>query len=115
MSNELSKLLRLPKHLQTTFLALSSIGRASATMVSEVTKRARAVESLYLNGLVTLNYVARSNDGRIVYFTANKLFEPIVNELAFLSQDEQEILMEDMATALENRLKVFRRLHDGRS
>ncbi len=44
---QLFKILELPKHLQTTISALLKLGVATATDVSKVTGKARAVESAY--------------------------------------------------------------------
>lgn len=110
MINEFSKVLSLPKHLQTSFMALCSIGRATATMVSAVTKRTRAMESSNLNTLALLGYAAKDKDGHIKYFAPNQQFEAVIKEVSLLSSDERHILAEDMATAFENRLKVFRKV-----
>jgi hypothetical protein len=60
MSNKrLYHVLELPKHLQVTILALFKLGSSSAVAVSVVTGKARAVESSYLNQLVTLKLVCK--------------------------------------------------------
>ena len=51
------KILDLPKQLQVTILALIKLGSSTAAAVSSVTGKARAVESGYLNQLVTLKLV----------------------------------------------------------
>jgi hypothetical protein len=51
--------LELPKHLQVTILALLKLGVSSALDVSVVTGKARALESSYLNQLVTLKLVCK--------------------------------------------------------
>ena len=49
----------LPKHLQVSILALLKLGPSSALDVSAVTGKARALESSYLNQLVTLKLVCK--------------------------------------------------------
>jgi hypothetical protein len=49
----------LPKHLQVTILALLKLGFSTATAVSAVTGKSRALESSYLNQLVTLKLVCK--------------------------------------------------------
>jgi hypothetical protein len=49
----------VPKHLQVTILALLKLGSSTATAVSAVTGKARALESSYLNQLVTLKLVCK--------------------------------------------------------
>ena len=61
-------LLSLPDHLRKTAIILSRLGRASAKQISLESKRARAVESNYLNQLVVMNYVKKMRVGRTVYF-----------------------------------------------
>ena len=58
-SKRLYHVLELPKQLQVTILALLKLGSSSATAVSVVTGKARAVESSYLNQLVTLKLVCK--------------------------------------------------------
>ncbi len=56
----LYKVLELPKHLQTTFLALLRSGVADANSIAKITGKARAVESAYLNILKTMKMVKKS-------------------------------------------------------
>jgi hypothetical protein len=53
-SKELFNILELPKYLQTTVLALIKAGPCTAQSICNVTEKARAVESSYLNQLVTM-------------------------------------------------------------
>lgn len=62
-------LLSLPDHLRKTAIAICSLGEATAEDVAEETKRARAVESDYLNQLVALGYLKKKRIGRKVYFS----------------------------------------------
>jgi hypothetical protein len=59
VSKRLYHVLELPKQLQVTILALLKLGSSSALDVSVVTGKARAVESSYLNQLVTLKLVCK--------------------------------------------------------
>ena len=62
-------LLSLPDNLRKTAMALSRLREAAATDVARETHRERAVESAYLNQLVTMGYVLKERKGRIAYFT----------------------------------------------
>ncbi len=61
-------LLSLPDHLRKTAVAICKIGHATAEEVAEQTKRARAVESGYLNQLVLMGYLKKERKGRKAYF-----------------------------------------------
>ena len=61
-------LLSLPDHLRKTALAICKLGNATAEEVAEQTKRARAVESGYLNQLVLMTYLKKERKGRKAYF-----------------------------------------------
>ena len=61
-------LLSLPDHLRKTAVTICKLGRATAEDVAEQTKRARAVESGYLNQLVLMNYLKKERKGRKAYF-----------------------------------------------
>jgi len=65
-------LLSLPDHLRKTAVTLCKIGQATADEVAEQTKRARAVESGYLNQLVIMGYLKKERRGRKAYFYAEK-------------------------------------------
>ena len=65
-------LLSLPDHLRKTAITLCKLEKATANEVSEQTKRARAVESGYLNQLVIMGYVKKERQGRKAYFFVNK-------------------------------------------
>jgi hypothetical protein len=67
--NEKLVLLSLSAHLIKTYFTLESQGSATATQVSNLTHKARAVESSYLNQLATMGYVSKSRKSRIVLFT----------------------------------------------
>ncbi len=61
-------LLSLPDHLRKTAVTLCKLENATADNVSEHTKRARAVESGYLNQLVLMGYVKKERRGRKAFF-----------------------------------------------
>ncbi|MDH5389734.1 MAG: helix-turn-helix domain-containing protein [Candidatus Bathyarchaeota archaeon] len=65
-------LLSLPDHLRKTAITLCKIGEATADEVAEQTKRARAVESGYLNQLVIMGYMKKERRGRKAYFYVEK-------------------------------------------
>lgn len=61
-------LLSLPDHLRKTAVTLCKLDQATADQIAEQTKRARAVESGYLNQLVLMGYVKKERRGRKAYF-----------------------------------------------
>lgn len=61
-------LLSLPDHLRKTAITLCKLDHATADQVAEQTKRARAVESGYLNQLVLMGYVKKERQGRKAFF-----------------------------------------------
>ncbi len=65
-------LLSLPDHLRKTAITLCKLEKATANEVSEQTKRARAVESGYLNQLVIMGYLKKERQGRKAYFFVDK-------------------------------------------
>jgi hypothetical protein len=65
-------LLSLPDHLRKTAISLCKLGEATADEVAEHTKRARAVESGYLNQLVLMGYLKKERRGRKTYFYVEK-------------------------------------------
>jgi response regulator of citrate/malate metabolism len=65
-------LLSLPDHLRKTAVTLCKLERATADEVSDQTKRARAVESGYLNQLVVMGYLKKQRDGRKAYFYVDR-------------------------------------------
>ena len=65
-------LLRLPDHLRKTVLALAKLIEGRADEVSEITRRARAIESGYLNQLVRLGYVTKMRRKHQIYFAISE-------------------------------------------
>ena len=65
-------LLSLPDHLRKSAMVICRENEATADEVAEETKRARAVESSYLNQLVTMGHLKKRRKGRKVYFYIEK-------------------------------------------
>lgn len=65
-------LLSMPDHLRKTAMTLCRMGRATASEIAEQTKRARAVESAYLNQLVIMGYLKKERKGRKAYFFVDR-------------------------------------------
>lgn len=65
-------LLSLPDHLRKTAVTLCKLDHATADQVSNQTRRARAVESGYLNQLVLMGYVKKERRGRKAFFYVEK-------------------------------------------
>ena len=65
-------LLSLPDHLRKTAVTLCKLEKATADEVADQTKRARAVESGYLNQLVVMGYLKKERHGRKAYFFVDK-------------------------------------------
>jgi uncharacterized protein (DUF1015 family) len=65
-------LLSMPDHLRKTAMTLCRLGRATADEIAQQTKRARAVESAYLNQLVIMGYLKKERNGRKAYFFVDR-------------------------------------------
>jgi len=65
-------LLSLPDHLRKTAVTISRLDQATAEEVADQTRRARAVESGYLNQLVMMGYLKKERRGRKAYFFIEK-------------------------------------------
>lgn len=65
-------LLSMPDHLRKTAMTLCRLGRATAEDVAQQTRRARAVESGYLNQLVIMGHLKKERKGRKAYFHVDK-------------------------------------------
>jgi len=65
-------LLSLPDHLRKTAVSLCKLGQATAEEVAQQTKKARAVESGYLNQLMLMGHVKKERKGRKAYFYVEK-------------------------------------------
>lgn len=63
------KEIELPAHLYTTYITLINLGgRVQAEHISAVTKKARAIESTYLNQLVVIGVMKKERVGRKVFY-----------------------------------------------
>lgn len=71
-SLDVMTLLSMPDHLRKTAMVICRCSRATAEETSEQTKRARAVESAYLNQLVIMGYLKKERKGRKAYFYIDK-------------------------------------------
>jgi len=65
-------LLSMPDHLRKTAMAVCRLGRATADETAEQTRRARAVESAYLNQLVIMGHLKKERKGRKAYFYVDR-------------------------------------------
>ncbi len=68
MPLDVTTLLSLPDHLRKSAMGLATLGEGTATDLSKETGRVRAVESDYLNQLVSMGLVKKKRKGRDVYF-----------------------------------------------
>lgn len=68
-----SHILRLQPRLQPTASALREARKGTAEDIARITKRGRAIESLYLNELVQIGLAVKERDGRITLFSLAKL------------------------------------------
>jgi hypothetical protein len=71
-SLDVMTLLSMPDHLRKTAMTICRSGRATAEEIAEQTKRARAVESAYLNQLVIMGYLKKERKGRKAYFYVDR-------------------------------------------
>jgi len=71
-SLDVMTLLSMPDHLRKTAMTICRCGRATAQEIASQTKRARAVESAYLNQLVLMGYLKKERKGRKAYFYADR-------------------------------------------
>jgi hypothetical protein len=65
-------LLSMPDHLRKTAMTLCRLGRATADEIAQQSRRARAVESAYLNQLVIMGYLKKERKGRKAYFYVDR-------------------------------------------
>jgi ArsR family transcriptional regulator, lead/cadmium/zinc/bismuth-responsive transcriptional repressor len=71
-SLDVMTLLSMPDHLRKTAMTICRCSRATAEEIADQTKRARAVESAYLNQLVMMGYLKKERKGRKAYFFIDK-------------------------------------------
>jgi hypothetical protein len=71
--NTTNRILELPEHLQKTYVATIRLGLVNADVVAEETRRCRAIESSYLNQLVTLGFLTKMpRSKRIQWFSISR-------------------------------------------
>jgi DNA-binding IclR family transcriptional regulator len=58
----------LPDNLRKTYLVVASKGECSATEVSNLTGRSRAIESSYLNQLTRMGWLTKRRNSKTLYF-----------------------------------------------
>ncbi len=63
-----TKLMNLPDHLRQTFVVVASKGECSATEVSNLTARCRAIESNYLNQLARMGWLNKRRESKTTVF-----------------------------------------------
>lgn len=63
-----SELFSLPDHLRKAYLIVASKGECTATAVSHLTGRCRAIESNYLNQLVRAGWLAKRRNSKTILF-----------------------------------------------
>jgi ArsR family transcriptional regulator, lead/cadmium/zinc/bismuth-responsive transcriptional repressor len=71
-SLDVMTLLSMPDHLRKTAMTICRCNQATAEEIADQTKRARAVESAYLNQLVIMGYLKKERKGRKAYFFIDK-------------------------------------------
>jgi predicted transcriptional regulator len=71
-SLDVMTLLSMPDHLRKTAMSICRCSKATAEEIAQQTKRARAVESAYLNQLVIMGYLKKERKGRKAYFFIEK-------------------------------------------
>ncbi len=67
-SLDVMTLLSMPDHLRKTAMTICRCTKATAEEIASQTRRARAVESAYLNQLVIMGYLKKERKGRKAYF-----------------------------------------------
>ena len=65
-----SVLLSLPDNLRKTYLIVASEGECSATRVSVLSGRSRAIESSYLNQLVRMGWLMKHRSSKTLQFSS---------------------------------------------
>jgi predicted transcriptional regulator len=118
----LISLLGLPDHLRKTLIVAEIQGQVTAQDVAEQTRRARAVESAYLNQLAIMGFLEKTRtqtprkyqSRSVVYFVSKTKLktevESLYQKLKNMPNQLRQMICEDMLTAFENRVKVFSNL-----
>ena len=66
---EMATLLSLPDHLRQTLMVAQKVGMATSEDVAKRTRRAKSLESSYLNQLARAGFLKKQRVGRKVYFS----------------------------------------------
>ena len=105
----LLSLLAMPGHLQKTMIAMQIHPYASAEEIARLTKRARALESNYLNQLTTMGLLEKERRGRQVLFSnkGNHSQSNIFKDFMTLPGKWRRLVCEDLLTALQTRVSFF--------
>lgn len=116
-TENLVSLLSLPDHLRKTMLIMQIHPYGTAEEVARETKRARAVESSYLNQLTLMGLLEKERKGRKAFFHARTYLWngrgealSLYKKLKEMSSEFRELICEDMLTAFQNRVNVFARI-----
>ncbi len=67
--SEMATLLSLPDHLRQTLMVAQKLGMATSEDVAKRTRRAKSLESSYLNQLTRAGFLKKQRLGRKVYFS----------------------------------------------
>jgi predicted transcriptional regulator len=118
----LISLLGIPDHLRKTLIVAEMQGQVTAQDVAEQTRRARAVESDYLNQLANMGFLEKTRKqtprkyqsrSAVYFMSKTKLKTEVASlyqKLKDMPSQLREVVCEDMMTAFENRIKVFSNL-----
>jgi len=90
-----SVLLSLPDNLRKTYLIVSSQGECSATQVSDLSGRCRAIESNYLNQLVRMGWLTKRRSSKTLQFQ-------------IVQRPKEEHALIHPSVLLQTRDKIFR-------
>lgn len=74
-------LFSLPDHLRTSYLAILSLGEASASVISTRTGKSRGVESSHLNQLTRMQWLRKFRKSKTVIFKATERVPNKVNNM----------------------------------
>ena len=89
-----SMLLSLPDNLRRTYLIVASEGECSATRVSDLSGRSRAIESSYLNQLVRMGWLMKRRSSKTLQFRT-------------IRRSKEEHRLIDASVLLQNRERMF--------
>lgn len=121
MSNSLADvesltiLLGLPDHLRKTLLALNVHPYSTADNIATETKRARAVESSYLNQLHLIGLAKKSREGRKAIFhleNAKPQLAKTYQQLAKLPHIFRRIVCADLLSTMQERVAYMANVAD---